>query len=56
MPAVQQNGPNAGSAASISGDAVRVDVSVNLNDLPYSGFSVDFAPPLKVYLPLVLRQ
>ena len=57
VPAVQQlHGPNAGTDPSISGDVARVDVSVNLNDLPYSGFSVDFAPPLQVYLPLVLRQ
>jgi len=55
VPAVQQHGPNVGEP-SISGDAVRVDVSVYLNDLPQSGFSVDFAVPLKVYLPLVLRQ
>ena len=57
MPAMQQNSPSASTAEpSISGDVARVDVSVNLNDLPYSGFSVDFAPPLQVYLPLVLRQ
>jgi hypothetical protein len=54
VPAVQQNGPSVGEP-SISGDAVRVDVSVYLNDLPQSGFSVDFAAPLQVYLPLIMK-
>jgi hypothetical protein len=58
VPAVQQlapqNAPQA-SEASISGDVVRVDVEVLLNDEPASGFSVEFAPPLKVFLPLVLK-
>ncbi len=41
---VQQNGPSGAPVEpSISGDAVRVDVSVYLNDVPQSGFSVDFA-------------
>jgi hypothetical protein len=58
VPAVQPNRPNGSQAdeVSISGDAVRVDVSVSLNDQPYSGFSVDFAPPLTMYLPVILRQ
>jgi hypothetical protein len=56
VPAVQQNSPSAVAAEpSISGDAVRVDVSVSLNDQPYNGFSVDFAPPLTMYLPIILR-
>jgi hypothetical protein len=56
VPAVQQNGPSAPVEPSISGDAVRVDVSVYLNDLPQSGFSVDFVlPVLKVYLPLIMK-
>ncbi len=54
-PMMQQNGPNADAEPSISGDAVRVDVSLSLNDQPYSGFSVDFAPPLNVYLPLIMK-
>jgi hypothetical protein len=55
VPAVQQNGPSAEADPSISGDAVRVDVSLSLNDQPYSGFSVDFAPPFNVYLPLIMK-
>jgi hypothetical protein len=55
VPAVQQNGPNVETDPSISGDVVRVDVSLSLNDQPYSGFSVDFAPPLNMYLPVILR-
>jgi hypothetical protein len=48
--------PNAANAdATIAGDAVRVDVSMSLNGEPYSGFSVDFAPPFSVYLPVVLK-
>jgi hypothetical protein len=54
VPAVLQNAPQA-TGVSLSGDVVRVDVSVNLNGQPYSGFSVDFAPPLNVYLPLILK-
>ena len=54
VPAVQQDAPLA-SEVSISGDVVRVDVSVELNDQPYSGFSVEFTPPLNVYLPLILK-
>jgi len=57
VPAVQQNGPSGAPVEpSISGDAVRVDVSVYLNDLPQNGFSVDFVVPvLKVYLPLIMK-
>ncbi len=55
VPAVQQNGPSVEADPSISGDAVRADISLSLNDQPYSGFSVDFAPPLNVYLPLILK-
>ena len=53
VPAVQ-HGPQAADE-SYSGDVVRVDVEVRLNDEPASGFSVEFAPPLKVYLPLIMK-
>jgi hypothetical protein len=58
VPAVQAAAPNAPHAgeATIAGDVARVDVEVSLNDQPYSGFSVDFAPPLNIYLPLVLKN
>ena len=54
VPAVQQNGLAPAAEPSISGDVVRVDVSVNLNDQPYSGFSVDFSLR-QVYLPLIMK-
>ena len=39
----------------IAGDVARVDVSVSLNDAPYSGFSVDFSLN-QIYLPLVMKN
>ncbi|HTP08545.1 MAG TPA: hypothetical protein VMP08_09860, partial [Anaerolineae bacterium] len=58
VPAVQVASPHAPQAndASIAGDVARVDVSVSLNDQPYSGFSVEFGAPLNVYLPLIMKQ
>lgn len=51
-----QRRPNAPSADSMfSGDVVRADVTLLLDGKPSSGFSVEFAPPLSVYLPLILR-
>jgi hypothetical protein len=47
--------PDAVNEASVSGDSVRVDVSLSVNGEPYSGFSVDFLPPLSVYLPIILK-
>lgn len=38
------------------GDAVRVDVTLLLNDERHSGFSVEFGPPLQLFLPLVLKN
>jgi hypothetical protein len=38
------------------GDVVRLDVTVLLDGEPASGFSVEFLPPLQVYLPLVVRN
>ncbi len=56
VPAVQQlHGPVAITDTFISGDVARADVEVSLNDQPYSGFSVEFAPPLSVYLPLIMK-
>lgn len=37
------------------GDVVRADVTLSLDGEPYSGFSVDLTPPLRMFLPLVLR-
>jgi hypothetical protein len=57
VPAVQQNAPQTGPLASdfaISGDVMRVDVEVLLNDEPASGFSVDFEFA-KLYLPLIMK-
>ncbi|MFN8597864.1 MAG: hypothetical protein U0559_16985 [Anaerolineae bacterium] len=53
VPAVQ-HAPQAASP-SFSGDVVRVDVELKLNGQPASGFSVEFAAPLKVYLPLIQK-
>ena len=53
VPAVQQNAPQA-SDFTISGDVMRVDVEVLLNDQPASGFSVDFSLQT-IYLPLVMK-
>ncbi len=54
VPAVQL-GPNAAAAdTTIAGDVARVDVSVSLNDKPYSGFSVDFSLH-QLYLPLIRK-
>ncbi len=44
------------SVAGYSAVLVRVDVTVSLDGEPYSGFSVDLAPPLQTFLPLVLRN
>jgi len=54
VPAVQQQSPQVASP-SFSGDVVRVDVEVKLNGEPASGFSVEFAAPLKVFLPLIMK-
>lgn len=54
-PAVQQLAPQATTEVTFSGDVVRADVEVLLNDEPANGFSVEFAPPLQVFLPLVLK-
>ena len=51
-----QRAPQAANAETVfSGDVVRVDVALEVDGEPASGFSVDFAPPLNVYLPLVLK-
>lgn len=51
-----QRKPNAINAdAMFSGDVVRVDVALEVDGEPASGFSVEFAPPLNVYLPLILK-
>jgi hypothetical protein len=56
VPAMQR-APNAAHAdIALAGDVVRADVTLLLDGEPASGFSVDFAPPLKVYLPIVLRH
>ena len=53
---MMQHAPAAGnSEPSIAGDSARVDVTLLVNGEPSSGFSVDFAPPLSVYLPLILK-
>ena len=53
VPAVQL-APNAAADTTIAGDVARVDVSVSLNDEPYSGFSVDFSLN-QLYLPLIMK-
>jgi len=51
-----QRRPNAANVeTAFSGDVVRVDVALEVDGEPQNGFSVDFAPPLNVYLPLILR-
>ena len=39
-----------------TGDVSRVDVTVSFDGKPYSGFSVEFAPPLQVFLPVVMKN
>jgi hypothetical protein len=34
---------------------VRADVTLLLDGEPSSGFSVEFTPPLNVFLPLILK-
>ncbi|HSD83982.1 MAG TPA: hypothetical protein VLG46_09000, partial [Anaerolineae bacterium] len=55
VPAVQHAPSTANADVPIAGDRVRADITLLLNGEPSSGFSVEFAPPLSVYLPLILR-
>jgi hypothetical protein len=55
VPGTQRRPSAANAETTFSGDVVRVDVALLLDGEPSSGFSVEFAPPLSVYLPLILR-
>ncbi len=56
VPAVMaQAAASSASGPATFGDVVRVDVAILLDGELSGGFSVDLAPPLQTFLPLVLR-
>jgi hypothetical protein len=55
VPAVQRAPNMTNAPAALAGDVVRADVTLLLDGEPSSGFSVEFTPPLNVFLPLILK-